>query len=729
MSLDTVKAGIDADLTTKPISKPELVTALKDMATSIEGDINNAPAIFNGTGDPGLTRAQAMVTTFTTPPAAMRTTGRATIGDYGGGLYVKVNAQPDHEGWFRTADLSYYELVHENGEVWVEQFGGLPCQRLPVANSSDWDRTDIDAAPGFNACVDYIVFNPYGKCDMRIGPGVFYLGSTVQVKGADFSIQGVATGAYGNGEGTHIRNHKDFEAFITHHPSVSFEKTGRNWVASTHFDVGQKVYFQNRPDSYVCTVAGTTSAASPPTGTGTGIIDGGVTWNYYRPTTRVERSNAYGQATFKNLFIWGHWNALSDPFGKTFGILCRARAIVRDTFVLAQSHSGVSMSANGDGDIIGGSVGNCNGWHVEDCSFYYNGRAGLRAIGADANAGSASNIDCGYNGDIAIAEFSFLGNSYDSLQSAGDGDRSLVLSDSYKSVLYAGKAYLARAPKVGVVNSYNYHDTPGTSDAWYYLFGDGTLASGSLGASYPDWSNTGSYTFGGAYISINVNARNLWKALYVEGGQGYSQFCNQDTVIGGLNQNFILQQRGKVMKDNTWHEGLTVVNSLPVQAEGRGRLWYTAFGGNGLFGGPGARNVFAIGDDSGYQGSSLEGSYPTTAGRELWWIQNGNAETNSVIIPMNGSTETFGRTNPVGHGPWGFRSLYVGGPGGSATSGAGFRRISFEGIIPADGRESVQGDKVFTTGATAGGIEGWVCTTSGLAGSTAVWKAFGSIAA
>lgn len=52
------------------------------------------------------------------------------------------------------------------------------------------------------------------------------------------------------------------------------------WNANEVIVPGQKR--SNTPNMYIAQVGGTTSAASPPTGTGTGITDGGVTWNFYR---------------------------------------------------------------------------------------------------------------------------------------------------------------------------------------------------------------------------------------------------------------------------------------------------------------------------------------------------------------------------------------------------------------------------------------------------------------
>lgn len=53
------------------------------------------------------------------------------------------------------------------------------------------------------------------------------------------------------------------------------------WAPSTPYALDAKV--TNGANQYVCTVAGTSAASGGPTGTGTGIVDGTVTWDYYAP--------------------------------------------------------------------------------------------------------------------------------------------------------------------------------------------------------------------------------------------------------------------------------------------------------------------------------------------------------------------------------------------------------------------------------------------------------------
>jgi hypothetical protein len=90
---------------TGQITAARLRTVTHDIVDSM------STGTFSGSGDPGLTRAQAIATTFTSPPPAMRTTGYAAVGDGGEGFYVKVAGAPtNHTAFFTTTDGSIYEL-------------------------------------------------------------------------------------------------------------------------------------------------------------------------------------------------------------------------------------------------------------------------------------------------------------------------------------------------------------------------------------------------------------------------------------------------------------------------------------------------------------------------------------------------------------------------------------------------------------------------------------------
>ena len=53
------------------------------------------------------------------------------------------------------------------------------------------------------------------------------------------------------------------------------------WAGTTAYAVDDRVY--NGTDVYICRVAGTSAGAGGPTGTGTGITDGSVTWDFVAP--------------------------------------------------------------------------------------------------------------------------------------------------------------------------------------------------------------------------------------------------------------------------------------------------------------------------------------------------------------------------------------------------------------------------------------------------------------
>ena len=76
-----------------------------------------------------------------------------------------------------------------------------------------------------------------------------------------------------NGGATFARGYKADGATVTADYTV-----GSAWIASNVFAVGQ--YCTNGGNTYKCTAAGTSAASGGPTGTGSGIVDGTVTWNY-----------------------------------------------------------------------------------------------------------------------------------------------------------------------------------------------------------------------------------------------------------------------------------------------------------------------------------------------------------------------------------------------------------------------------------------------------------------
>ncbi len=65
-------------------------------------------------------------------------------------------------------------------------------------------------------------------------------------------------------------------------PGSGANATPATWMASTSYIVGSMAANMSGGNVYLCTQAGI-SGAAPPSGTGTGILDGGCKWNYLSP--------------------------------------------------------------------------------------------------------------------------------------------------------------------------------------------------------------------------------------------------------------------------------------------------------------------------------------------------------------------------------------------------------------------------------------------------------------
>src|SRR6478609_888962 len=99
-------AEIDAQFPTNStgqITAAKLRTVQHDIVDSMGTPGTDVPPIsISGSGDPGLTRSQAIASTFADPPNAIRTIGYSVAGDRGGGLFVQTSDDPIFPG-FTTA--------------------------------------------------------------------------------------------------------------------------------------------------------------------------------------------------------------------------------------------------------------------------------------------------------------------------------------------------------------------------------------------------------------------------------------------------------------------------------------------------------------------------------------------------------------------------------------------------------------------------------------------------
>lgn len=672
---------------------------------------------FTGTGDPGLTRAQAMVTNFTSPPNSLRTIGYDTPDDLGGGLYVKETAEPNHEGKFKTADNTWYGLRPELGKVWAAQFGGK--------KTTVWNARDNDLSPALNKAVDFINFSPFGGCDLWIHPGTYYMASTVQLKG-NFNVRGTSKGA------VFIMPEAYVTGFVGHHPIYSFEDFGGVYYGNRDVIVGETVFGSALgTNTYICTVAGRTSAdgSQKPTGTGNNQLDGTVRFNYYRQATRVEMLTSYWVGEFSHITLYSHfdgsamsgtgphkpqtvapavgpWNqALSGtaysvgPWKPSFGFLGRGRSHVHHCDMFGFSAHGCAYMASGDFDFPTVS-GNVDYWCVTHCAFYYNVMDGLHASYSDGNAGYAAHIDLASNGRWGVRDQSFLGNCYVQLQSAYDGRSSSNYQKRFPaSVAHNGYYYHAKLGRIGAGGMPDWGataPTPGASNyAWAFVGGDGTWASDDW--MYPTYVPGGQYEPSGCYAADNLNARNVWIQCYIEGGTWPAQFNGRDLVLGGLLQGLYIGTGDLLFNDGAFYSGLSY--------RSRSRDFGVQLGGSATYTGAGESIItWTDGDrnqEYGLRSDTYEAGQTFATSNWAWAINRG---IYGYWLKSGQTTKYYGRGSPVDGGAFAFHRLFIGSDGNC-------RQLDYADSIPASDQGG-QGDRVYNRLANVGQPEGWMKTAS-----------------
>lgn len=87
------------------------------------------------------------------------------------------------------------------------------------------------------------------------------------------------------------------------------------------------------------------------------------------------------------------------------GIKTGCRIKVEDCLIHGFAGHGIFIKGNGGG--------NANCWRIDTVRLWGNGKSGLRATGADANAGISTLVDASNNAEWGIHDDSFLGNKHD----------------------------------------------------------------------------------------------------------------------------------------------------------------------------------------------------------------------------------------------------------------------------------------------------------------------------
>jgi hypothetical protein len=541
-TLDDLTAEINAQLptnTTGQITAAKLRGVLTDMSAEILADVSLG-GTFGGTGDPSLTRAQAIATTFSSPPNTIRTTGYATVGDNGGALYKKIGSLPasplTNVGTFTTADGSFYLMVPDGTEVHVNAFGASPR-----AGDSDFA---VDSLTAFNNCRDWILAYaaPAGTAGTTgitmVLDGYYYLSKAFDTGQGNYNIRGQS-------QTSRITTPWPYDQIIVQN-SNTFGREGSPYTSAFPIFLGQRAFIGTHV--YVAVVAGTPSGTSAPSGTGTGQVDGTVVWNYERELAYHEtRGGAFG-GTIERLTVGANWSGFTPHSNNTeatkpsddqtnlategayfCGILGRSRCTVREVKYFGQAGMGIAFVGDGDPYIRGAS--NVNDWHIDRCGGGFLGWNGIHLGYADGNAGYLCDLDSVDCGAFGIANYAFLDNKFYATQHDGDGQFFRGFSKYPTCTIHRGYQWHARLPIIGAENTPFYlNEEPGAAPVslrypWFRWDGDGTINYATITASISGTTLTVT-----AKTGTNLNVGTI---IYDGGVSGATKITALGTGTGG----------------------------------------------------------------------------------------------------------------------------------------------------------------------------------------------------
>jgi hypothetical protein len=207
------------------------------------------------------------------------------------------------------------------------------------------------------------------------------------------------------------------------------------------------------------------------------------------------------------------------------------------------------------------------------------------------------------------------------------------------------------------------------------------------------------------YKSDDPNARNLFVGCYGEGDQPYCDIAAPAMFIGGAVTGF------------TSNTGVALKSEF-------GYLMAQGFGFNRSdvqcrIGGSGPYDLFTFTKAG---GSARRFKFDASTD-DIYFDDDNLGAWRGLVITGNDTMlgTGGGRPNPFPRA-WMFDRLMIGGFGANA-------RMITTGLDAPTSGEWAHGDRVYHAAPSPGGIEGWVCTVGGTAGSDAVFKTFGTISA
>lgn len=367
------------------------------------------------------------------------------------------------------------------------------------------------------------------------------------------------------------------------------------------------------------------------------------------------------------------------------GIWLRGKAAIRDCKIINFDHAGIYCQvAAGGGGILEGNSNNSKIENVRVTGCF----EGFHIQSADANVMMIMGCDASNIDTYGFYDLSFLGNFYAGCHAAETGNLG-------KCSFGGNRYYLINAALGGST-------TPGTDGTVWVLVG-----AGAPHPQYPLWVSGNTYYLGYAYASLGANAGNVFIGCYAESDNAPSHILFPATIVGGF--------FGTLTTASTaLRISASVITGFSQPAKNGSA---NAFNVRYALDIDTVVNLAAVGDHS--SGFS-PWKWDSTSGS--WYAQHANSNSRiPYIVTTDLSTRKFGRTSNVAGGSMVFPSgLWVGG----GTTNA--RQITYGTAAPTSGEYAV-GDIIFNTAAAPSGKIGWVCTTAGVAGSTAVFKQWGVI--
>lgn len=464
----------------------------------------------------------------------------------------------------------------------------------------------------------------------------------------------------------------------------------------------------------------------------------GVRFNYHRtrgiPGTVEDSatSNVLGEGSYT-----GQGSGIDGVVIRSFGggrdtadgIQIKAPCWIRNCVVMNWGRDGVNIHAQAitsDPTIRGQG----NLFELYSILTANNARCGVFCSGGDSNAGIGIRVVANNNGQYGINDSSFLGNLWLACHTNTNGVKNVGQSASGEGNILVGFV----SDKLQVSDG-----GPGGGNRYCVMYGKDVEASttipgtdpsvwqfvsagdGSLTGFCPVWSEGTTYRHISNYVTTNINSISAFIGCYAEGGTTPCTWAPTTTIMGGLLAGPTQMAAGP--------------HNPPVRIIGTAGFLQTGAGfkqrfqhietlnfRNITFGGQyGADDPLDLSDD--WLTFQDDLSTPSTTRvqvhnvtGDVTWGYSSNAATWTINGP--GTTRNCGRASPVTNCMW-IRFLWFGAfdvP----------RQLTNAATVPTSG-EWARGDIIFKQTPSAAGKVGWVCTTGGVAGSTAVFKEWGVI--